>query len=128
MKIAIAVKPDLRTVSGHAGQTPDWVVFDCQPGMPPPVPQAICLSRAQLPHYFRDDGPHPLHGVDVFVAASAGEGFVRHMQQWGASVLLTGERDADVALATILRGESLADPRFDMTAALCRLRDLFSRH
>ncbi len=30
MKIAIATKDDGSAVSGHAGQTRHWVVFDCQ--------------------------------------------------------------------------------------------------
>jgi predicted Fe-Mo cluster-binding NifX family protein len=128
MRIAIAVRPDLLTVSGHAGQTPDWLVFDCQPDQPVPLPQTIHLPRELLPHHFRDDGPHPLHGVEIIVAASAGEGFVRHMRKWGATVLLTGEREVGAALQAILRGEALPDPRCDLTTTLCRLRDLFSRH
>ena len=128
LKIAIAVSADGREVSGHAGKAANWLVYDCRPGEQPPAPVSLRLAPDQLAHEFRDDGPHPLHGVDVFVAASAGEGFFRHMRKWGAEVLLTGERDPVAALAAILRGEALPDPRFDVTTALCRLRDLFSRH
>lgn len=128
MKIAIAVTPDHSRVSGHAGKTPDWLVYDCQPQAQLPSPVALQLTHQQLPHYFQDDGPHPLHGVEVIVAASAGEGFVRHMRKWGADVLLTGEREPAAALAAILAGEALPDPRFDVTTTICRLRDLFSRH
>lgn len=128
VRIAIAVRPDLQTVSGHAGQTADWLVFNCEPGQSVPAAQTIHLTRELLPHHFQDDGPHPLDGVEFIVAASAGEGFVRHMQKWGATVLLTGEKDAAAALVAILRGEALPDPRFDLTTSLCRLRDLFSRH
>lgn len=128
MKIAIATKDDWAKVSGHAGQTRDWLVFDCKPGQPIPDPQHIRLSQEQLPHHFRDDGPHPLHGVEIVVAASAGDGYIRHMEKWGAQVLLTGEVDPVVALKKILNGEALPETRFDITTTLCKLRDLFSSH
>lgn len=128
MKIAIATKSSWSLVSGHAGQAMDWLVFDCQPGAPFPKPQRIQLSKAQLPHHFNDDGPHPLHGVGIMVAASAGDGFMRHMEKWGAQVLLTGETDPLTALKKVLAGEALADMRFDITTTLCKLRDLFSKH
>lgn len=128
MKIAIATKDNRATVSGHAGQTRDWLVFDCVPGQAIPEPQHVELSKEQLLHHFQDDGPHPLHGVEIFVAASAGDGFVRHMAKWGAQVLLTGETDPFAALKMILSGEALPETRFDITTTLCKLRDLFSSH
>ncbi len=128
MKIAVAAKEDWSQVCGHAGQTRNWLLFDCLPGAALPAPQRVELSKEQLPHHFRDDGPHPLHGVEIVVAASAGDGYLRHMQKWGAQVLLTGETDPLVALQKILAGEALADTRFDITTTLCKLRDLFSRH
>ncbi|MBK9442830.1 MAG: hypothetical protein IPN53_16620 [Comamonadaceae bacterium] len=128
MKIAIAVKENWQQVSGHAGQTRHWLVFDCEPGLGLPEPQRIELSKAQLPHYFKDDGPHPLHGTELVVAASAGDGYLRHMEKWGAKVLLTGETDPLTALKKVLAGEALPDTRFDITTTLCKLRDLFSLH
>ncbi len=128
MQIAIATKDDWTQVSGHAGQTRDWLVFDCQPGQPIPTPRRVQLTKEQLPHHFLDDGPHPLQGLDIMVAASAGDGFIRHMEKWGAQVLLTGESQPRQALEKILAGEALAETRFDVTTTLCKLRDLFSRH
>ncbi len=128
MKIAISVKDDWQQVSGHAGQTRHWLVYHCQPGQDVPQPQRIELAKAQLPHHFKDDGPHPLHGIELVVTASAGDGYLRHMEKWGATVLLTGETDPPTALKKILAGEALADTRFDITTTLCKLRDLFSRH
>jgi hypothetical protein len=128
VKIAIATKDNWTRVSGHAGQTRDWLVFDCEPSQPIPEPLRVQLSKEQLPHYFQDDGPHPLHGVEIVVAASAGDGYFRHMGKWGAQVLLTGEDEPIVALKKILNGEALPDTRFDITTTLCKLRDLFSSH
>ncbi len=130
MKIAVATR-DWTAVSGHAGQTRTWVVYDLaghREGSPLPTPSRVTLAEDELFHHFRDDGPHPLDGVEIVVAGSAGDGFIRHMRTRGADVLLTGETDPAVALAKILAGEALADPRFDITTTLCKVRDLFSRH
>ncbi|MBW8471008.1 MAG: hypothetical protein K0M67_22300 [Thiobacillus sp.] len=128
MKVAIATHKDWSQVSGHAGQAREWLLFDCQSGQPLPEPQRIALTKEQLPHHFKDDGPHPLHGVDLLIAGSAGDGFLRHMAGWGAQVLLTGETDPRAALQKVLAGEVLPDTRFDVTTVLCKVRDLFSRH
>ena len=53
-KITVATKNDWTQVSGHAGQTLDWLVFDCQPGVPLPEPVRIELSKEQLPHHFKN--------------------------------------------------------------------------
>jgi hypothetical protein len=130
MKIAIATK-DWETVSGHAGKARCWLLYELAPGLEAanlPAPQRIELTKDQVLHHFRDEGPHPLDGVEIAVAGSAGDGFIRHMQKRGAEVLLTGETDPAAALARILAGEALPDQRFDITTALCKLRDLFSEH
>ncbi|MBI5132082.1 MAG: hypothetical protein HZA66_21780 [Rhodopseudomonas palustris] len=130
MKIAFPTN-DWATISGHAGQTPNWLVYDLtehRAGQRLPEPTRIELTKEQLPHYFKDDGPHPLDGVELIVAGSAGDGYVRHMKKRGADVVLTGETDPATALAHVIKGEALPDQRFDITTTLCRLRDLFSRH
>jgi predicted Fe-Mo cluster-binding NifX family protein len=130
VKIAIATK-DFASVSGHAGQARCWLVYDLAkqgPDQPLPTPERVELAKDQLFHHFEDKGPHPLDGVEIVVAASAGDGFVRHMQKRGAEVLLTGETDPAAALKSIIAGEALPDQRFDLTTSLCKLRDLFSRH
>jgi hypothetical protein len=93
-----------------------------------PAPWRVDLAKEQVLHIFEDNAPHPLDGIDIVVCASAGEGFIRHMKKRGAEVLLTGESDPALAITRILAGEALPDPRFDITTALCKVRDLFSRH
>ncbi len=130
MKIAIATK-DFETVSSHAGQTRQWLVYDLtdhRANRLLPAPSRVNLDKAQVLHVFEDKEPHPLDSVDLIVAASAGDGFIRHMKKRGAEVLLTGESDPALAITRILAGEALPDPRFDITTVLCKLRDLFSRH
>lgn len=130
MKIAIATK-DFTAVSGHAGQARQWLLYDLTEHRSDrllPAPRRIELAKDEVLHHFEDDRPHPLDGVDIVVAASAGDGFIRHMKMRGTEVLLTGEEDPAIAITRILAGEALPDPRFDITTTLCKLRDLFSRH
>ena len=130
MKIAIATK-DFTQVSGHAGQTRQWLLYDLsehRSNQLLPAPQFIDLTKEQIIHTFDDSGPHPLDGVDIVVAASAGDGFIRHMKLRGCEVLLTGEEDPTMAISRILAGEALPDTRFDITTTLCKLRDIFSRY
>lgn len=130
MRIAVATR-DWVEVSGHAGKTRRWLVYDLAALAPDealPEPRRVELAAEEVFHHFHDAGPHPLDGVDLVVAGSAGDGFLRHMGRRGADVLLTGEADPETALRRILAGEALPDPRFDVTRALCRIRDLFSRH
>ncbi len=130
MKIAIPTR-DWASIASHAGQARHWFVYDladARAGAPLPDPARVELDKTQVLHHFQDDGPHPLDGVELVVAGSAGDGFVRHMKKRGADVVLTGETDPATALAKIIAGETLPDPRFDITTSLCKLRDLFSRH
>lgn len=130
MKIAIATDNYTR-VAGHAGKARHWLLYLLHGHTPQqllPAPTLIKLAPEQVMHHFKDDAPHPLDGVDLVVAGSAGEGFIRHMRERGADVLLTGEDDPASALTQILAGQALPDPRFDITTTLCKLRDLFSRH
>ena len=130
MKIAIATDNYTR-VAGHAGKARHWLLYLLHGHTPQqllPAPTLIKLAPEQVMHHFKDDAPHPLDGVDLVLAGSAGEGFIRHMRERGADVLLTGEDDPATALTQILAGEALPDPRFDVTTTLCKLRDLFSRH
>ena len=130
MKIAIATK-DLTAVSGHAGQTRQWLVYDLsnhRSNQLLPAPNRVDLDKEQVLHTFEDNAPHPLDGIDIVVCASAGDGFIRHIKKRGAEVLLTGEEDPAMAITRILAGDALPDPRFDITTTLCKIRDLFSRY
>lgn len=127
MKIAIATD-DFDKVAGHAGQARHWLLYDCAPGIAAPAAQRIELERRQVFHHWESDAPHPLDTVEVIVARSAGDGFLRRMQKRGVSILLTSETAAEPALRRILAGEALPDPRWDVSQLLCRLRDLFSKH
>lgn len=128
MKIAVGTKR-FTTIAGHAGRTRDWLVFATTDTGTFSEPQPIVLEKAQLIHHFgsHGQGAHPLDGAAVVISGSAGEGFIRHMHQRGARVVLTGESDPREAVRKILAGEPLAETRFDITTMLCKVHDLFSK-
>ena len=75
MKIAIAIK-DFEAVSSHAGQTRQWLVYDRtnhRANQLLPAPRRVNLEKEQVLHAFEDNEAHPLDGIDLIVAASAGE-------------------------------------------------------
>lgn len=130
MKIAIATR-NFKTLAGHAGKTRHWLIYDFD--LPRaadalPEPTRLTLKKEQTFHYIPDGEPHSLDGVDMLLTGSAGEGFIRRMKLRGGEVLLTGERDPENALRLLIAGEAQPEPRFDPSTALCRLRDLFSKH
>jgi hypothetical protein len=127
MKIAIATRR-FAAIARHAGQTREWLLYECEPSAALPDPARITLTKAQLPHHFQDDGPHPLDGVDYIVSGSAGEGFVRRMARRGAKVMITGERNPRMAAEKLVANEPLAPPGVNPLAFLCKIHDLFSKH
>jgi predicted Fe-Mo cluster-binding NifX family protein len=127
MKIAISSEDGV-SVSGHAGQARRWLVYQAEPGDEPGPPQCIELARDQVFHHFAGGKPHPLDGVNVIVATSAGDGFLRRMRKLGVEVVLTSEEDTAFAADSVLTGQPLPGRRWDLMQYVCKLRDLFSKH
>ncbi|WP_286785733.1 MULTISPECIES: NifB/NifX family molybdenum-iron cluster-binding protein [Pseudomonas] len=125
MKIAFATQ-DYARIARHAGQARHWLVFDTEFAERPA--QRIELQREQTFHHLADGAAHPLDGVELIVAASAGDGFVRHLRKRRQEVLLTEQGDPHLAFQRLLRGETLPAPGFDAARVLCKIHDLFSRH
>ena len=68
LKIIVSSQ-DGRTVSGHAGQTKQWLVFETDKSGTPSLAERIALTPAQVFHRFQGPGPHPLDGaVDAILA------------------------------------------------------------
>jgi predicted Fe-Mo cluster-binding NifX family protein len=127
MKIAISSEDGV-SVSGHAGQARRWLVFQAEHGQEPGPPQCIELARGQVFHHYAGGEGHPLDGVNVIVATSAGDGFLRRMRKLGVEVVLTSQEDAALAVEGVLKGQPLPERRWDLLQYVCKLRDLFSKH
>jgi predicted Fe-Mo cluster-binding NifX family protein len=127
MKIAISSE-DGASVTGHAGQARRWLVYQAESGLEPGTPQCVELSRDQVFHHFAGGKPHPLDGVNVIVATSAGDGFLRRMRKLGVKVVLTSQEDSAEVAARVLAGRPLPERRWDLLQYVCKLRDLLSSH
>ncbi|MCB1956366.1 MAG: hypothetical protein KDG55_11865 [Rhodocyclaceae bacterium] len=126
-RVAIATQ-GFSQVSRHAGRAREWIVAELAGEGEAFSFVRITLAAEEILHLATEDKPHPLDGVELFVAGSAGEGFVRHMARRGAEVVLTGETDPQRVCELLSSARALPEPGFDPTRVLCRIRDLFSRH
>lgn len=128
MKIAVAT-PDFHKVSGHAGQSRRWILFEVEPGAPAEERQRIELPAEMVFHHYKESqGPHPLDGVDALIFQTAGEGFLKRMGKKGVKVAMTAETDAARAATDFAAGR-LKPPRPPgLMSWVCKLHDLFSDH
>ena len=103
MKIAIASQ-NFRTVTGHAGKTRRFLIFEAQSGQMPVETGRLDLPKDMSIHEFRGTGPHPLDDVDAVISGSAGPGFVRRMAERGIAAVATSETDPAAAATAYLAG------------------------
>lgn len=104
MRIAVASQ-NFRTITGHAGMTRRFMVFDAAPCRPCNMVAQIELEKHQTIHAFDGEGPHPLDGVQVVIAGSAGAGFISKMAARGIAAITTDETDPATAVAKYLAGQ-----------------------
>lgn len=95
-------------VAGHAGRAQRWRVFDVWPGAAAQGAYTVELDEHACLHEWHvcaQPERHPLHAVDVAIAASAGDGVIRRLAERGVTLLATGESDPERAVAAYLAGQ-----------------------
>ena len=95
-------------VAGHAGRAHRWRVFDVWPGEAPQGAYTIELDEHACLHEWHvcaQPERHPLHAVDVAIAASAGDGVTRRPGGRGVALHTTGEGDPERAVPAYLAGQ-----------------------
>lgn len=128
MKIAVAVTNDAHKVTGHAGRTRRWLVYDVLDVAEIPQPQRIDLEAEMVFHHYEGEEPHPLDGIKAIITQSAGDGFLLRMEKRGIDVALTAETDPGKAVGDYL-AKCLASPKSRPIGSLiCKTLDLFSKH
>ena len=128
MKIAVAITNDAAKVSGHAGRARHWLVYDAEAPDAVAAPSRMDLDSEMVFHHLKEGAPHPLDGIEVIIALSAGEGFLKHMEKRGIHVALTAETDPAKAVNDYLT-QSLSGPKpRPIGALICKTLDLFSKH
>jgi predicted Fe-Mo cluster-binding NifX family protein len=110
MRIAVTSQ-NFRSITGHAGKTRRFIVYELAPGMEPAEVDRLDLPKDMSLHDYHGDD-HPLYqlGLDAIVTAGAGHGFMQRMARQGIRVLATSETDIAGALARVAAGEPLPAP------------------
>lgn len=110
MRIAVTSQ-NFRTITGHAGKTRRFLVFETQGDAPPQEVERLDLPREMSFHEFHGDGPHPVDGVDVVITAGCGAGFARRLAGRGIRVAVTQLEDPLAAVQAYADGNLLpVDP------------------
>ena len=81
--IAVAVTHD-GTIAAHAGRALQWQVYNAADNTAPTLAWTLDLTNSGCLHEWHvqgDGNRHPLHFVDIAIAASAGEGVRRRLQE-----------------------------------------------
>lgn len=115
MKFAITSQ-DFTTITGHAGKTTRFLVYEAETGKEPVETARLDLNDDQTIHSFQG-GAHPLDGVEVLIAGSAGQCFIEKMQARGiTTVIASGIMPRD-AVAAFMSG--LLKPALEAEACDC---------
>ncbi|MFY9974249.1 MAG: nitrogen fixation protein [Chromatiaceae bacterium] len=107
MRIAITSQ-NFKTITGHAGKTRRFIVFETDGTSAPVEVQRLDLpSGMSLHDYHGDDHPLFTLGLDALVTQGAGDGFRARMARQGIDVHATSEPDPMVAVRAVAMGQPL---------------------
>jgi hypothetical protein len=104
--VAVAVTDD-GSIAAHAGRALHWQVYVVADEAETSLAWTLDLTQVGCLHewHVRSDGNrHPLHSVDIVLAASAGEGVRRRLQQRDTELLTTTVAHPDKAIEAYLAG------------------------
>ncbi|MEM9539363.1 MAG: nitrogen fixation protein [Cyanobacteria bacterium P01_E01_bin.42] len=104
--VAVAVAKD-GSIAAHAGRALQWKVYVISEEVDASLTWTLNLTKTGCLHewHVRGDGDrHPLHFVDTAIAASAGEGVRRRLQERNTELLTTVETNPDQAVAAYWAG------------------------
>lgn len=119
MLIAVASQ-NFRTITGHAGKTRRFLVYEVTAGQAPVEVDRLDLPKELAMHDFHGDGPHPLDAMTAVISAGAGEGFAERMAERGVFAVVT-EEETDPAKAAGTLAVAIVEA---LSAAGMRLEDL----
>jgi len=105
MRIGITSQ-NFRTITGHAGKTRRFLIFEAEGGSKPREVERLDLPKEMSLHEYHGDD-HPVYGLDVVITASCGSGFVQRLARHGVRVVATSENDPATAAAAVAEGRPL---------------------
>ncbi len=101
MKIAVTSQ-NFRTVTGHAGKTRKFLVFEADGEGTLREVDRISLPKENSIHAHPPGAPHPLDDMDFVITSGCGQGFVNKMAARGVRVYVTDTEDPQAAAAELL--------------------------
>lgn len=107
--VAVAVTND-GTIAQHAGRALRWKVYVVPEEADASLAWTLDLTNTGCLHEWHvhgDGNRHPLHFVDIAIAASAGEGVQRRLRERNTELLTTREANPEQAIASYQTGTLL---------------------
>lgn len=101
MRIAVTSQ-NFRTVTGHAGKTRRFLVYEAETGSDPVEVKRLDLPKEMSIHETPNGAMHPLDAMDIVITESCGVGFPRKMAMRGVTVFVTEESNPVAAVMAAL--------------------------
>ncbi len=108
MRIGVTSQ-NFRTITGHAGKTRRFLVFEANPGSEPREVERIDLPIEMSLHEYHGDD-HPLFALDALITQGHGQGFAKRLARHGVQVIATAASDPQTAAAAVAAGDPLPGP------------------
>jgi predicted Fe-Mo cluster-binding NifX family protein len=107
MRVAVTSQ-NLKTITGHAGKSRRFLIFELEPGQNPTEIERLELPKELSLHEYHGT-EHPLfqRKLDTILTGGAGRPFVTRMAREGIDVITTSETDIARALADLSDGKHL---------------------
>ena len=100
MKIGITSQ-NFRTITGHAGKTRRFLIYQVEKGHEPRALDRLDLPREMSLHE-TGSAAHPIDDLDVLITAGCGEGFKRKMEQRNIRLVITSETEPLTAVLAVM--------------------------
>jgi hypothetical protein len=108
MRIGVTSQ-NFRTITGHAGKTRRFLVFEAMPGAAPQEVERLDLPLEMSLHEYHGED-HPLFSLDALITQGHGQGFGQRLARHGVRVVATSASDPLAAVTALAAGEPLAAP------------------
>jgi predicted Fe-Mo cluster-binding NifX family protein len=107
MRIAVTSQ-NFKTITGHAGKSRRFLIYDLEPGKNPVEVERLDLPKELSLHEHHGED-HPLYQrqLNAILTGGAGERFFQRMAREGIKVITTSETDVAAALSAIANGDDL---------------------
>jgi len=101
MKVGVTSQ-NFRTITGHAGKTRRFIIYEVDRNQPAQEIKRLDLPKEMSLHETGSSEPHPIDELDILITAGCGDGFRRKMADRGIQLLITEETDPEKAVESLV--------------------------